>query len=368
MTTDWHTEDFPELRTRPPWIMEEMIRDQRLLAEGATDIPGASELRELIASAVRDHREIVVTGCGTSEHAAQAIVALTRDLRPDAQIISRQALDAAETPGDPGLVIGISHDGGTRATQLALGAAPTAVTAAITGRSDSAVGMAARTVVATPRLDRSWCHTVAYTSAIIAGAASVGLTADQISAASEVLADDALFENARRIGRKLVPASRIITAGMGVDLIAARELALKIEEGARIPANAHRLETLLHGHLAACELGTTRLVVFAGDPAATARRNRRVSLAIEAASAIGIPAIIVHSNRSDIVVPTGVDSISIDPAASSPLLGTVLGEAFALQALTLGAIDVAGWNPDLIRRESGPYRTAALLADGDPDW
>ena len=46
----------------------------------------------------------------------------------------------------------------------------------------------------------------------------------------------------------------------------ARELALKIEEGARIAATALQLESLLHGHLAGCDAETTALVLFAADP------------------------------------------------------------------------------------------------------
>ena len=42
----------------------------------------------------------------------------------------------------------------------------------------------------------------------------------------------------------------MICAGVGIDLITARELALKLAEGARIPTAALQLETLLHGNLA----------------------------------------------------------------------------------------------------------------------
>ena len=33
MTDDWHTDDFPELRAHPPWVMQEMIEAQPALLE-----------------------------------------------------------------------------------------------------------------------------------------------------------------------------------------------------------------------------------------------------------------------------------------------------------------------------------------------
>jgi fructoselysine-6-P-deglycase FrlB-like protein len=347
--------------------MEEMILEQRALPEESGDLPGAARLAELISDAAGDGADITVTGCGTSEHAAQAVAALIRQSAPGGRVEARQALDAAEEPGTPALVIGISHDGGTRATQLALEASNDSATAVITARADSTVAAAAGTVVITPRLDRSWCHTLAYTSAIIAGARVAGVSSDDVAEAGAILGDDAFIEDARALGRTLLPASRILTAGVGPDLIAARELALKIEEGARVPATALHLETLLHGHLAACDAATTRLVVFAADPGGDARRERRTALAIDAATAIGIPVTVVRSAHSELATPNGVSVLRLPAPGAAALLHTLLGAALALQSLTLGAIDVAGCNPDLIRRESAPYRAAARAGDGG-DW
>ena len=70
---------------------------------------------------------VVVTGCGTSEHAAVAVAELLTDAfrraGHGARAEARQALDAAFEPRLGGVCIAISHDGGTRATQLALEAA-----------------------------------------------------------------------------------------------------------------------------------------------------------------------------------------------------------------------------------------------------
>jgi hypothetical protein len=49
-------------------------------------------------------------------------------------------------------------------------------------------------------------------------------------------------------------------------------------------------------------------------------------------------------------------------------LAALLAGAGALQALTLALAHSRGANPDLIRREEAPYRTAALAAEEAPDW
>lgn len=365
--SDWHTEDFPPLRPHAPWLMEEMIHDQRLVAEAAASMPGAETAAAAIASAADSGRTIEVVGCGSSEHAALAIAALIREGHPTARVAARQALDAAEQPTHDAVLIGVSHDGGTRATELALQASTTDVKIAITGRADSAVAAAANTVVVTPRLDQSWCHTIAYTSAIIAGAAVAGITSDGIAAGTAPLVDDAVFAQGRAVGQTLAGCGRIATAGMGIDHVSARELALKIEEGARLPATAHHLETLLHGHLAGCDAATTHVVLFATDPAGDERRSHRASIAIEAVSAIGIPITAILPGSSTVALPAGVEAIRLAATDEAPVLGALLGAAYALQAITLGLVDATGWNPDLIRRESAPYRAAALLGD-DGGW
>ena len=80
------TEFEPELRDGPPWAMEEMIEAERELAE-----PDRRPARRSMRPPSRSGRRcasgepIVVCGCGTSEHAAQAITAILREAHPGAQ-------------------------------------------------------------------------------------------------------------------------------------------------------------------------------------------------------------------------------------------------------------------------------------------
>jgi fructoselysine-6-P-deglycase FrlB-like protein len=140
-----------------------------------------------------------------------------------------------------------------------------------------------------------------------------------------------------------------LTTGSGADFTSARELALKIEEGARIPANAHRLETVLHGHLAGCDAESTALVRFALDPGGGELASERAADLDAAAAVIGIPLVAIG------------DQVGIPRPQS--VAGALVVGAVALQLLTLELAHAAGTNPDLIRREQRPYREAAAAAE-----
>jgi glutamine---fructose-6-phosphate transaminase (isomerizing) len=374
---DWYTRDYPELRDRPPWVMEEMILAQPSLVKPILTArgPGVAALREAIAAAGRAGAPIVVTGCGTSEHAALAVAELLSvALRADndgSRAEAREALDAALDPRPGGVCIAISHNGTTRATLLALEAARAAgaTTALITARAVGPMVALADHVFVTPVNDASWCHTLAYVSALLAGGALAGeLPVTMIEAARAALESTLalrlrLEEIASRLRR-----GRIVTAGLGIDHIAARELALKIEEGARIPATAHQLEALLHGFLAGCDAATTTLVLLGADPRLGTRRDLRLALAARAAEAIGIPTIAIAPAAVLAAMPESVRCVEIaSPDGPDSLLVALLEGAVALQLLTLGIVHAAGTNPDLIRREEAPYRTAAQIA-ATPDW
>jgi glutamine---fructose-6-phosphate transaminase (isomerizing) len=350
--TSWHTDDFPELRSGPPWVTEEMIAAQPSAVRGLLDSPPAGVAE--VAAAIGDG-PVTVIGCGTSEHGAMAIAALLDEALGGGEwpprAVSRQSLDAAERPQRGGVCIGISHDGGTRATTLALEAAAAsgAVTALVTNRPGGSASGPAQHVLVTPVHDDSWCHTVAYTSSIAVGAAlarELGLEVlDGIEAEALVRAGI----NRSPAAAALAGADRVICTGFGLDLITARELALKLAEGARVPTAALHLESLLHGHLAG-EDARTAVVLIESDPAA-ARIERRAALAAAALGAIGMPV------------------LTLLPAEGfHGSVARLLAGAAALQSLTVALAAQRGVNPDLIRREEEPYRRAGQVGDGAGDW
>jgi glucosamine--fructose-6-phosphate aminotransferase (isomerizing) len=353
----WHTDEFPELRSGPPWVTEEMVAAQPALARTllGTPLDGTEAVAGAVRDAARAGEPVTVIGCGTSEHGAMAIAALLDEaLGSDAArrpwppaAVSRQSLDAAERPQGGGVCIAISHDGGTRATTLALEAAAAggAVTALVTKRPGGSASGPAKHVLVLPVHDDSWCHTVGYTSSILVGALlgrELGLETVDGAEAEALLA--------RGLDRPpaaaaLAGADRVICTGFGLDLITARELALKLAEGARVPTAALHLESLLHGHLAG-EDARTAVVLIDSDPAA-ARIERRAALAAAALGAIGMPVLTL-----------------LPPEGLHGSVARLLAGAVALQSLTLALAAQRGVNPDLIRREEEPYRRAGAAADG----
>ena len=61
--------DTPELRPGPPWAMEEMILDEPGLVGPILASPAIAEAAALVRTA---GAPLILTGCGTSEHAAIA--------------------------------------------------------------------------------------------------------------------------------------------------------------------------------------------------------------------------------------------------------------------------------------------------------
>jgi fructoselysine-6-P-deglycase FrlB-like protein len=370
---DWHTDDYPELRSGPPWVMEEMIAAEPGLAERMLrdPVPQAALIAGELEAALAAGRPVTVTGCGTSEHAAWGIAALLADaVGPDRRglVRARPALGAALEPAD-GLCLAVSHEGGTRATQLAVGAARAAAarTAVITHDPGSAIAAACDHVLGTPLRDASWCHTVGYVSPLLAGAAiAAALGAPLLSAAAarSALRAPSGFDASALADRRVV-----LCAGAGIDHITARELALKLAEGARLATVALELETVLHGQLAGHDARDALILVAIDDHPEADRLARRTEQVARAAAAIGMPVAALLSARSDAALArdlTPAGRLVVDPPDDR--LGALLTGAGALQALTVALVHARGTNPDLIRREDAAYRRAAEVAEAAGDW
>jgi glutamine---fructose-6-phosphate transaminase (isomerizing) len=374
----------PELRAGPPWAMQEMMEAEPDLAErvaGPEATAAARAIAEAARRAVAAGDPVAVVGCGTSEHGAMAIgclltAALGGPGRVRGLVRSRQAFEAALEPWPGGLCLGVSHEGETAATNAALRAAGGvgAATALVTAAPGSPGAAAVGTVLATPMTDRSWCHTVGYLSPILAGAmvaaAAEGTSFDGAAAAAllrEVAA--AARPGAEAVVGGLAGADRYLLFGGGADRVPARELALKIEEGARRTATGRDLETVLHGHLAGCD-ERTALVGFVTDLRDGGRRARRAEQVLLAGRRVGMPTAAVLSAAADRSVSeeaTGAGRIVVpDDSGLGPVPTSLLATAMALQHLALALVHQAGTNPDRIRREDPAYAGAAEVAGPFP--
>ena len=248
------------------------------------------------------------TGCGTSYHAAltggDAVQALELVLEPDR---------------DADVLVAISHEGGTALTLEAVRAwsGPTWL---ITGAPGSPTAKAAdEVIVATPGIEQSRCHTASYTSAVAAIAALQG---DDVSWLAAAVAAE--LER----GAEASDHPRFLIAGAGRDWPTAQEAALKLREGAFLPAEAHQTEQLLHGHLAAVD-ETVRCFVLEGEGRAADRGRDAVAALTELGCDVEL-------------VPTRHPAVDI----------------VRFHLLTLALAERRGVNPDLIRTDDERWKRA----------
>lgn len=386
----WASTEQPTLRDAPPFHMTEMIAAEpwivgRILAMSAAADGAAGSLASLVQAAIRSGHPVLVTGCGTSEHAAIAVAEILQESVVSSGVgspdhVSRQAITASQAfelsldPPSSGLVLGISHEGASTATNAALSAARTAgaQTALITVSGRSPGAALADVVVETHELDQSWCHTVGYVSPIAAGTAVAGhITGQPVAppAAADLLRSGLTSDNGRRaeaIAHAFAGIDRLLVLASGADRAAGRELVLKVEEGAWLPAAYRDLETFLHGHLAATG-PTTAIVVIATDRRAIGDRSARIRGALAAARIIGMPTAAILSSGYDALIPDDMTTAGRIVVADAPDLpvavAALLGSATALQTLTERLARARGVNPDPIHRDVATYRQAADAAD-----
>jgi glutamine---fructose-6-phosphate transaminase (isomerizing) len=255
----------------------------------------------------------VFTGCGTSWHAAQT--------GGDAV----EALEAVLRPPEADLLVLVSHEGGTRVTNDAAKAFPGPVWL-VTGKAESeAAGLADEVVVCTPAVEESYCHTASYVCAVAQLAAlrgdDVSGLADRVTAA---------------LAAPRFPVSdheRFVVTGAGRDWPTAQEAVLKLREGVRIAAEAHRTEELLHGHLAAID-DRVRCFVLEGE----GRAAERSRAAVRALGELGCDVTLV---------PTSHPAADIVP----------------FQLLTVDLAEARGIDPDLIRWDEEPWDRARRSYD-----
>jgi glucosamine--fructose-6-phosphate aminotransferase (isomerizing) len=327
--------DEPELRPGPPWAMEDMIMAEAGLVAPVLANPQAAEVAALVRRAVAAGEPVVLTGCGTSEHAAQAGAELLQEALGARTVVARDAFEASLDPQRGGVVIGVSHEAGTAATLAAMNAATAEGARAVLVTACPDRAPAGPLVVATPLRDRAWCHTVGYLSPVLAFHAMAGPAPE--AAARAVTAGIARRPRFAEDAARIAACERLLVVGSGADEITARELALKVEEGAHVPVTPLGMEKVLHGHLPAAD-ARTGLVLLRFDTRNGDARDARARNVAAAAAVLDMP-----------TVTLGGEADGLAPAA-------------ALQLLTLELAGVLGTNPDLIRREEPAYRAAAEAA------
>ena len=159
------------------------------------------------------------------------------------------------------MLVAVSHEGDTPLTLEAARAFDGPVWL-VTAKPDSPLGeLAAEVIVATPEIEKSWCHTASYTCAV----ATLGALRGE-----DVGGLPALVEQALEKREPVSAHERFLVAGAGRDWPTAQEAVLKLREGAYVAAEAHHTEQLLHGHLAAVD-ESVRAFVLEGEGRAAER-------------------------------------------------------------------------------------------------
>jgi glucosamine--fructose-6-phosphate aminotransferase (isomerizing) len=257
-------------------------------------------LRAIPADRRLPEGRVLHTGCGTSFHAAQT------------GGWAEQALELVLRPREADALVVVSHEGDTPLSLEAAQAFDGPVWL-VTGKPDSPLGeLADEVVVATPEVEKSWCHTASYTCAVATIAALHG---------EEVGGLPGLVERALEHREPVTAHERWLVAGAGRDWPTAQEAVLKLREGAYVAAEAHETEQLLHGHLAAVD-ESVRAFVLEGEGRAAER-------------AAGAAAALRELGCETTLVPT------VHPVA----------DIARFQLLTLDLAQSRGIDPDKIRRD-----------------
>ena len=352
--------------------MTEMIAAEPALAERLVQRLTRDDVVDRVASLVREAgangRSVLLTGAGTSEHAAMGIAELLNEAlgARAATAFTLPPLDVLRRKPAAGLVIGVSHEGGTQMTNEALAemrnmGVPTAL---ITVSDRSPGAQIADSLIQTEEQDESWCHTIGYLSPLVAGMALAArlkpsaVDAQAVRALLEVTTD---ARSAASVAAGLTGIDRLIVAGAGVDYVAAREMALKVSEGARLPASALELETVMHGHLAAATRWTGIVVILTADmpSGTTIARARRV---LGAARVLGMPAaaIVTDSLAAEIdPADTPAGRVVLPHTGRVPgVAASLIGSAVSLQLVAERLARARSVNPDTLGREDPAQVTA----------
>ncbi|HEU4943444.1 MAG TPA: SIS domain-containing protein [Gaiellaceae bacterium] len=265
-------------------------------------------LRQVPTSERLPDGKVLFTGCGTSFHAAQtageAAQALALVLRPER---------------DAEVLVAVSHEGTTPLTLEAVRAWKGEKWVVTAAPESPIAAECDHVVVATPEVEKSWCHTVSYTCAVAALAALRGQDISELPGLVEVELERPALASEHE---------RFLIAGAGSAWATAQEAALKLREGAFLAAEAHHTEQLLHGHLAAVDDGV-RCFVLEGE----GRAAERARDALAALRELGCDVEFVPTRH--------------------PVVDIV-----RFQLLTLALAEARGVNPDRIRTDDPRWKRA----------
>jgi glutamine---fructose-6-phosphate transaminase (isomerizing) len=356
----------PDVRDKHPYHMYEEIKLQPEAIARSLQI--ASDQVAPASRAIAAARRVLLTGCGTSFHAAQLGAWMLRGFsRGGIEAWPVQAFELATygyglRPDD--VVVAVTHSGSTTMTMRALDQARRSgtETVVVTGFPQGpAAGKASHLLATGYDQERSWAHTVSYlvavtTLAALANDLAVPEERLDLSSLPAVVAQALeLEEMAHRMAASTVLVERyreppaIVVAGGGSNSVTALEAVLKLLETSYVHAQSFELEEMLHGPLAAVTAETA--VILIAPPGASVERAAQLARATRRIGAI--PIVLTGKDNADLFEDMHRLILPDVPEVLSPIPYVVPLQLFSY-FLSVGK----GYNPDLLRRDDERYREA----------
>ncbi len=298
-------------------------------------------------------RNLIVTGCGTSYHAARIGARVLQEALPQVSVRSMHAYDLLHgvvLPEDS-TVLGVSHSGTTSTTNQALGLARRSgvATRGLCGLPGSRMAEVAEEMLVIGSVhDHSWANTMSYTAQLTAFARLAEAEAEEPRALFPNGVDSvpALLEKAltteaqvRRLARKIAARSRLTFVGSGLDETTALEAALKIRETCSFPASGYHVEQFLHGPFLSLDRHEAVVALRSSDDD---DREREILRGL------------THTGANVTTIGEAAD-VDIRVPATGSLLRPIIS-VVPLQFLAYYAALERKANPDIMRSDLARYR------------
>jgi len=350
------------VRAGHPYYMHDAIYAQpgalRLVARGQ------GEAIEAAAARLREMERVLLTGVGTSWHAALVGELLFARLgRLGLRARALHAFELASYWTEPEArtgTVAVSHRGmlSYAGDALARAKAGGGVGVAITGKG-AGVFAAADWTLRTVDQEQSGAHTASYTSALALlatlAAAVGGGTARELDAIPDMLALLLGQESWDDLAGRFADRHRYWFVGGGPNTATAYEAALKMGEAAHATSAGFNCEQFLHGAWAALEAEDAVFLVAPPGPS-----HERCLAVARVVKEIGAPLIALVREDDREIAPLAAETIAI------PEIDELLSPILTVIPLQLFVYHTAlrrGVNPDAMRADQPAYgRVRATLA------
>ena len=295
---------------------------------------------------------VFTVGTGTSSNAASSAATMLRRAEVDAIAWAAHDFDhygPTRRPGDAALVF--SHTGRKQFTRDALAAFAAAGVPTVWIASTEAEANPATVTLRTVARETSSAFTVSHTSAMLLTArladavapGCVGTLADVPPAVTTALASEpalAALANAWR------DRASFVAVGAGPQEPSAHEVAIKINEAARMRARGYAVEQFLHGPQAQMQ-SDDALIVFAAVGAGFDRSRAVAQFGLD----IGLPVAWISPEPA----PAGATAVPVPDVGEwlAPIVQAIPGQLLAAHLAALQDVDA-----DNFRLDDPPFKRA----------